>query len=299
MNNKEIYSAITEKIIANLEKAGSWSKLWSVSPMISLNGHYYRGINRLILSGGPYKSSVYGTFQQIRENGGMVRKGEKATMITLFKKIVHENEAGEKKAIPLLRYFFVFNTEQADFDEKGKEKIALLNKEVEAKVYFDHKPAQDIIDNFPEKPGINHNSLEDEAYYSPIADVITVPDIKYFKTSEAYYRVMFHEMGHSTGHPKRLNRFEGMTSRFKSIAYSKEELVAELCSSYLAGIANLDDEIRNSAAYIRGWSDRLRDNQDWISWAASRAEKAANHILGINESDAEVVQEVIEEPVKA
>ena len=71
-----------------------------------------------------------------------------------------------------------------------------------------------------------------------------------------------------------------MSNTFGDIPYSKEELVAELCSSFLAGIANLDLDIRNSAAYIKGWTSALRDNQKWIMWAAARAEKAADHILG-------------------
>ena len=37
---------------------------------------------------------------------------------------------------------------------------------------------------------------------------------------------------------------------------------------------------RNSNAYIRDWAASLRDNQKWIMWAASRAEKAAEYILG-------------------
>ncbi|MDP1623183.1 MAG: zincin-like metallopeptidase domain-containing protein [Bacteroidales bacterium] len=89
---------------------------------------------------------------------------------------------------------------------------------------------------------------------------------------------------HSTGHPKRLNRYDGMSNSFGDIPYSKEELVAELCSSFLSGIAHLDPDIRNSAAYIRGWASALRDNQKWVMWAAARAEKSADYILGIDSS---------------
>jgi antirestriction protein ArdC len=85
MNNSQIYAAITEKIIANLETAGSWMKLWQVPSPVTMNGHYYRGINRLALSSDPYKSRVYGTFQQIRSNGGQVRKGEKSTIVVFWK----------------------------------------------------------------------------------------------------------------------------------------------------------------------------------------------------------------------
>ena len=72
-----------------------------------------------------------------------------------------------------------------------------------------------------------------------------------------------------------------MSNSYGDIPYSKEELVAELGSSFLSGIAHLDPDIRNSAAYIKGWASALRDNQKWIMWAAARAEKSADYILGI------------------
>jgi antirestriction protein ArdC len=86
--------------------------------------------------------------------------------------------------------------------------------------------------------------------------------------------------GHATGHPKRLNRFEAFHNNFGDDKYSKEELVAELCSSFLADRAGLTNRQRNSNAYINSWATSLRDNQKWIMWAASRAEKAAEYILG-------------------
>jgi antirestriction protein ArdC len=94
----------------------------------------------------------------------------------------------------------------------------------------------------------------------------------------------YRHKGHSVGHPKRLNRFDGMSNSYGDIPYSKEELIAELGSSFLAGIAHLDMDIRNSAAYIKGWASALRDNQKWIMWAAARAEKSADYILGIDSS---------------
>ena len=72
-----------------------------------------------------------------------------------------------------------------------------------------------------------------------------------------------------------------MSNSYGDIPYSKEELIAELGSSFLCGIAHLDMDIRNSAAYIKGWASALRDNQKWIMWAAARAEKSADYILGI------------------
>ena len=146
MNNTQIYAAITEKIIANLETAGSWKKLWQIPSPVSLNGHYYRGINRLILSSDPFKSRVYGTFQQIRANGGKVGKGEKATVVVFWKMSVNKDEATqETKRMFLLRYFHVFNTDQADFDEQGLAKIDQLQSLVEEKHNESHVDAEEII----------------------------------------------------------------------------------------------------------------------------------------------------------
>jgi antirestriction protein ArdC len=281
MNNTQIYAAITEKIIANLETAGSWMKLWQVPSPVSMNGHYYRGINRLALSSDPYKSRVYGTFQQIRANGGQVRKGEKFTIVVFWKNTVEQDETtGETKKMYLLKFYHVFNSEQADFDEQGIKKIADLQNLVTEKINSKHLEAESIIEGYQGHPEICFSNKDDRAYYAPVTDLISVPDKKYFSNSSAFYRTLFHELRHSTGHPKRLNRYDGMSNSYGDIPYSKEELVAELCSSFLAGIAHLDLDIRNSAAYIKGWASALRDNQKWIMWAAAKAEKAADHILG-------------------
>jgi antirestriction protein ArdC len=303
MNNTQIYAAITEKIIANLETAGSWKKLWQIPSPVSLNGHYYRGINRLILSSDPFKSRVYGTFQQIRSTGGKVRKGEKATVVVFWKMSIHKDEVTqESKRMFLLRYFHVFNSEQADFDEQGLAKIDQLQRFVEEKHDESHVEAEDIITGYQNKPDICYSDKDDRAWYSPVADMISVPKMKYFANASEFFHALFHEAAHSSGHPKRLNRFDGISNRFGDEAYSKEELVAELCSSYLAEIAHLELNIRNSAAYISGWASKLRDNQKWILWAASRADKAADYILGIVSEEpvpADSSEEVILEPAIA
>jgi antirestriction protein ArdC len=207
MNNTQIYAAITEKIIANLETAGSWKKLWQIPSPVSLNGHYYRGINRLILSSDPFKSRVYGTFQQIRANGGKVRKGEKATVVVFWKMSVNKDETTqENKRMFLLRYFHVFNTDQADFDEQDLAKIDQLQSLVEEKHNESHVEAEEIITGYQNKPDIHFSDKDDRAYYSPVADMISVPQMKYFANASEFFRTLYHELGHSTGHPKRLYR---------------------------------------------------------------------------------------------
>jgi antirestriction protein ArdC len=280
MKNSEIYSAITEKIIANLETAGSWAKLWQVPSPISLNGHYYTGINRLVLSSDKYDIPVYGTFQQIRANGGQVRKGEKATLVIFWKKLlIHDEDKKEDKITFMLRNYFVFNVSQADFDELGKKHIDKLILKVEATNNMRNSDADSVINSMPSPPSITYSNSDDRAYYAPSSDSVSVPDIKYFNNSEAFYATLFHELTHSTGHPSRLDRFEKGSQRFGSVSYSKEELVAELGASFLCAVCSINSDIANAAAYIAGWSRALRDNTNWIVWAAARAELAVNFIL--------------------
>ena len=68
---------------------------------------------------------------------------------------------------------------------------------------------------------------------------------------------------------------------FGSTEYSKEELVAEIGSMMLVAITGLEpkDSDENSQAYINGWCKKLTENEQWVLYASSQAEKAVKHIL--------------------
>ena len=72
-----------------------------------------------------------------------------------------------------------------------------------------------------------------------------------FDHIENYYSTFFHELAHSTGHPSRVGR-DGIEqlNTFGSESYSREELIAELSASMLAGITGISPTtIDNSASY--------------------------------------------------
>ena len=291
MIKSEIYAAITEKIIANLESSGSWQQMWRTVSPVSLNGHVYRGINRLMLANDRFQSRVYGTFQQIRANGGQVRKGEKSTMVVFWKKLKSTDPVTlEEKSKFLLRYYHVFNTDQAHFDEIGKQKIEKMNGSTPLQTVSE---AEQIISGYRDAPKIIHTNSENAPCYYPSIDEIHLPPMSSFLTAEAYFRVSYHESVHSTMHESRLNRVEGRGNKFGDENYTKEELVAELGSAFLANVAGFKD-LQNTAAYIQNWTVHLRDNHRLIVWAASRAEKAAEYILGhtTQSMDAEQLAEV-------
>ena len=277
---KNIYQQITQQIIDNLENAGSWQKLWDTPQPVSLNGHKYRGINYLLLSTAKYSSPVWATFNQVRTNGGTVIKGERSTIVVFWKPFVKETEdsTGETKQDVkfFLRYYSVFNTDQCEFDNLGKDRIKKLTTATENERNERFIPAEHIIENMPKPPKISLGAHATPCY-APLADEVRMPELKYFYNSNAYYEAFFHELVHSTGHKKRLNRSDDNELSGRE-NYSKEELVAELGAAYLLTIAGLQYDNENTAAYIKGWLTVLKDNPTWVVWASSRAQKACEFI---------------------
>ncbi len=64
------------------------------------------------------------------------------------------------------------------------------------------KTSEFIINGYKNKPKIFHGKEDIPCYYVN-EDVIHLPE---YKDTEDYYRSLFHELIHSTGHPSRLNR---------------------------------------------------------------------------------------------
>ncbi|QNP54505.1 hypothetical protein H9L05_22370 (plasmid) [Hymenobacter qilianensis] len=128
--------------------------------------------------------------------------------------------------------------------------------------------------------------MHQRAYYSPMMDIVNMPKPETFTTSEGYYQTLFHELTHSTGHKSRLDRAELTAGEGKqSTSYAREELIAEMGASFLsaaAGIATEQTE-QNAVAYIQNWLDLLKNDKKLVVQAASKAQRAAEMILGHTE----------------
>jgi len=84
---------------------------------------------------------------------------------------------------------------------------------------------------------------------------------------------------HSTGNKKRLDRFDSEIFIEKS-EYSFEELVAEIGSAMLCSQMNIEFSIENSASYVSGWANFLKeDKKTAIVRASTKAQKAVEFIL--------------------
>ena len=129
------------------------------------------------------------------------------------------------------------------------------------------------------------------ASYVPSKDTVTMPSRTAFQSQADYYSTLFHELTHSTGHAKRLGR-EGFDKpqMFGSDSYSREELIAEMGSAMLCGVAGIEQStVANSVAYLQSWTARLKGDSRLVVSAASAAQKAADYIRGESAKDSPAV----------
>jgi antirestriction protein ArdC len=282
-----VYEIITDRIIKQLESgAAPWRKPWSAKlPVNLMSQKPYRGLNVLTLASQGYPSRFWLTFNQANKLGGHIRKREKSSPV-IYWNIGEEREYrtrdGQTRTSKpfLLRYSNVFNLSQTE----GINLTASALQETRT-----NNPIEDcerIVAEMPNKPALEQS---DKAWYAPGRDVVGMPSIGLFRSSEEYYSTFFHELTHSTGHASRIGRdgFEFVQS-FGSESYSREELVAEMGAAMLCGFTGIENRtIENSAAYLRTWIERLKSDSRLIVTAASAAQKAADYILGKIQTESE------------
>jgi antirestriction protein ArdC len=122
-----------------------------------------------------------------------------------------------------------------------------------------------------------------KAFYSSITDRITLPCRELLTSAAEFYATAFHEMSHSTSHPKRLNRSSITDAApFGSSTYRLEELVAEMSAAYLCAEAGVSPAVlEDQAAYIQGWLGKLRSDRRMVVIAAAQAQRTADFILNV------------------
>jgi antirestriction protein ArdC len=271
-----VYEIITSQILAELEKGSvPWRKPWGTLPPANLiTKKPYRGINVFLLGFAGYGSQYWLTFNQARQLGGGIRRGEHGTKIVFWKFNTYESETAdgetEGRKFAFLRYYTVFNLEQTE----GLRALLELPPAIPI------ESAESIVQAMPNPPAFEQDA---RASYIPSLDVVTMPSRAAFDSQEHYYNTLFHELTHATGHAKRLNR-DGFDApqQFGSESYSKEELIAEMGSAMLCGVAGIEQStLANSAAYLKAWVARLRADSKLVISAASAAQKAADYIRGL------------------
>jgi antirestriction protein ArdC len=285
---QQIYQKVTDTILAALQEGVvPWRKDWTGTdtgiPMNAVSGHRYRGVNVPLLwlaqqrHGSPTLRFL--TYKQAREAGGQVRGGAKSTAIVFTKQLEVEDKdhPGEKKIIPLLRGFRVFNLAQCNgLPEKIIAPLA-ARKPINA-------DARDPdIDSFVAASGVP--VVENEGFnpsYFPVADHIKMPPFGRFESAHGYYAALTHELTHATGHKTRLDRGHSMLAKL----YAFEELIAELGASFLCAEFGID-HTDGAASYIDGWMKLLKADARAFTKAASAAQAACDWLRGKALADAQ------------
>jgi antirestriction protein ArdC len=285
MENRDLYSRITNRIIAQLESGTiPWQQPWNaehaagrITRPLRHNGTPYRGINVLNLwceaTERGYSNPYWMTYNQAQELSGQVRKGEKSALIVFASKLsrTEANDKGEEveRDIPFLKGYAVFNVEQIDnlpahfYEIANQSKLDVIERDAAADAFLSSIPAD-----------VRHGG--DRAFYAIHPDYIQLPPFETFRDAAAYYETRAHETIHWTRHETRLNREFGR-KRWGDEGYAAEELVAELGSAYLSADLGLRPEIREDhAAYIENWLKVLRNDKRAIFTAAAHAERATD-----------------------
>ena len=286
----DVYTRVTQKIIADLEKGvRTWLKPWSgdvdsarVAFPLRHNGVPYRGINILLLWSDAidkgYGSPTWMTYRQANELGGQVRKGEHGSQIVYANTVLRtgENERGEEveRSVAYMKGYTVFNVAQIEglpdaYREAAtaeRPKLPLIER---AEAFF-----------AATKAIIGHGG--NRAFYAPKEDVIQLPKPERFRDAESYAAVKAHELTHWTAHERRLARTFG--ARFGDDAYAAEELVAEMGAAFLCVGLGITPEARDDhAGYLAHWLKVLRGDKRAIFTAASQAQRAVDYLHGLQQ----------------
>lgn len=288
-----LYDEITDKIIAELE-AGRvpWVQPWGTEaakaplsmPRNAASARPYSGINVLILWGAVIERGFAGqswlTFRQALALGGHVRKGERGITVVYADRFVPADErrraremGEEAQAVPFLKRFTVFNTDQCDGLSADIATTApmpppgMIEPQVEAMI---------------KATGIDFRIGGNRAFYMPAEDYVQVPPPAAYFEPINWHRTALHELGHASGHPSRLNRDLGGSYGTKKYAF--EELIAELCAAFSCASLGIVPTVRH-ADYIGSWLEVLREDNRAIVRAASQASKAADYLLGFLPAD--------------
>lgn len=314
----DIYKMVTDKIIGMLKSASptDYHRAWKDDvffiPINYASKKPYRGINRLLLQerigfAGAFRNPYFLTFKQIKKHKGTLKKGAKGYEVIYYsiRYVVPADKNSGRKAfsstnaqkvldflhkyklsedivgrIPMIRYYNVYNG--ADIENIDFKLDELQIGRAVPDSATENRAAQLIVENYPNPPAIKNEG--NQAYYNPASDYIKLPKQEQFDTVNDYYRTLFHELTHSTGHNKRLNR--GIHLMLEKDDYAKEELVAEFGAVFLsawAGIMWYNN--KNHAAYLKGWNSAIKEAQNdnkFLMRAASLAQQATDYILALD-----------------
>ena len=295
---------LVDAVLKNLENGvGLWKQGWSGggAPVSAITGKRYNGVNRIFLMLASmergYSDNRWLTYKQMEDKGWSFKTDAEGRSLgkgagvaieyfelrdkqtkqpfdrhTLDGMTADErNEYMDENVYPLRKYYRVFNgdvIEGIPEQKKGEHDTTGYNAR-----------AENLISYWSETESpIRYGGSA--AFYSPQTDEIRLPKKEAFVDMPEFYSTALHEIGHSTGHEKRLNR--NLSGAFGSAEYAEEELRAEIASMFLEqdlGVAASEKHIENNSAYIGSWKSKIKEDPNVLFKAIADAERMTKFVM--------------------
>ena len=295
---------LTNQLIEFFEKGNTFKKDWEDSTQGKvINCHSskeYNGSNIVllmmhqILNGHPH--SIYCGYGQGKTLKLKLKKGSKSARILM--PILHSEEKKDAEGKTVLdslgdpvqnkwttfKTACVFNIDQFE-DSEQKQKI--LDKFVSApdaqvQKFKDHKPTEKLINSYIKRESIDVFFGGNSAFYTPSADTVTMPEKEQFTSRCGFYGTYLHELIHSTGHQKRINRKTLTDPNTNRKSYATEELITELAAVNLTHELKIStvDKLQNSAAYLESWVKTLKADKKILFKLLKQSNEAIKYLKG-------------------
>ena len=290
---------VADALIQQIQRGTApWARAWEpgerVMPSNVKTGQPYRGGNSVWLASTAsrrgYADARWGTFKQVRELGGTVRRGEKGSSILYWQfesrrlargpdgaalkdgdgQDVYETRALET---PRVYRYTVFNADQCDGLPRPDRGEGRGND------WQGHEGAERMLAGTGAEV---EYAGSDRAYYDMPRDRIVLPYRERFPNAPAFYQTALHEFGHWTGHPDRLNRaclMQGTEEGFHSAAYAREELRAEISSLMTGDRLGIGHDPGRHAAYVKAWIKALKEDPREVYRASRDAQEMSDYLL--------------------
>ena len=295
---------LVDAVLKNLENGvGLWKQGWSGggAPVSAITGKRYNGVNRIFLMLASmergYSDNRWLTYKQMEDKGWSFKTDAEGRSLgkgagvaieyfelrdkqtkqpfdrhTLDGMTADErNEYMDENVYPLRNYFRVFNGDVIEVIPEhttGEKDTTGYNARAE---------------NLTSCWSDTENPLRyggSAAFYSPQTDEIRLPKKEAFVDMPEFYSTALHEIGHSTGHEKRLNRV--MSTDRKTPEYAEEELRAEIASMFIEqdlGVEVKEKHIENNSAYIGAWKSKIKEDPNILFKAIADAERITKFIM--------------------
>ena len=278
-------------------------------------GHQYKNGNFIFLLFASmfkgFSTLQFMTFKQGLSLGYLVNKGSEGLPVYYYSFSFYKMINGQRKnlpespyntwttaqlseakiiKVPFIKIHHVFNVAQFTHVSTGENLQTVINKNLldvtEGKGNINSnperilEPCENLLSSWECK--INLVPGSDRCFYSPAEDIIQLTDRPQFINNEYFYATLLHEVTHSTGHDVRTGRIKKFNESYKNHneAYAIEELVAEISSAFIMASNNFAPERQkiNSAIYLQGWKESLKEDKDLAFKVCAEAYKAISYI---------------------